>query len=339
MRNRNRRARIVGRFAPDRAASRRVAAKAAKDEHQPGQTSGKLRRRMGDALADLFDEFGPEIYSETILTLKESILSKFQEGFEALDRTIKEELGSRGVKESRQHIRAWSDEIVEDVNHLGLDEVAGSLEDYVGTLAAEFQSEDAGEGDELLDFSGSELDDEEPEEVEEEEVEELDLDLGDEPAAEDPLASLDLDLEMPGGSEAEEAAAAAQPGFGPMGGRRRRPTPRRFRRQARREATSRKGRRFGRPFVRKATQDIFSYYAVDPDAPLEFSVDYENSADEWWGNGGEDHWFNLAGGDEDVSVEPYVATDWVAAAMKIPGWGAGPEYAPFPIAIRQENAA
>lgn len=217
--------RPVGRFAAQR--------NAAKDDRAPGQVSGKLRRRMGDALADLFDEFGPEIYSETMLALKDVVLGKFQEGFDALDQTIKDELGTRGVEESREHIREWSSEIAEDVNHFGLDEVAGALEDLVGTLAAEFQQEggEAGEGSELLDFGDAEeVAEEEVEEVPgaEAEQDELDLDAEDDQGAD--LADLGLDLEMP------EAAAAAQPaaqlGFGPLGGRRTRPARRRFRRQA-----------------------------------------------------------------------------------------------------------
>ncbi|KKN23364.1 hypothetical protein LCGC14_0905630 [marine sediment metagenome] len=211
-----------------RASVRRTAAKEKKDDRQSGQVSGKLRRRMGDALADLFDEFGPEIYSNTILSLKDVMLEKFREGFEQLDATIQEELGTRGVEESREHIRAWSDEIVEDVNHFGLDEVAGALEDYVGTLAAEFQQE-AAEGDDLLEVPEEDL--EEVEEVEEEDVEETDedeLQLDLEAPADDDLDLSDLGLELP---DEEEAAA----NYGPLGGRRRRPAARQRRRVAQRD--------------------------------------------------------------------------------------------------------
>ena len=105
---------------------------------EPGRVSDTVRRRMGDTLADLFDEFGPEIYSNASLALKEAILEAFQEGFEGLEQTIKNELGRRGVEESQQHIRAWSAEIVEDINHFGLDEAATALEDFVSSLTAEY---------------------------------------------------------------------------------------------------------------------------------------------------------------------------------------------------------
>lgn len=215
----------------------RTAAKK-KEERASGQVSPKLRRRMGDALADLFDEFGPEIYSETILGLKDVILEKFRSGFEQMDSTIQEELGKRGVEESREHIRAWSDEIVKDVNHFGLDEVAGALEDYVGTLTAEFQQEDGEEGDDLLEVPEEDLD--AVEEVEEEEVEEV-------PEEEDAL-DLETDEELDLGDlglELPEEEATAQ--HDPTGGRRRRPA----RRQQRREAGRQEARRTRRPFVGK----------------------------------------------------------------------------------------
>jgi len=194
---------------------------AAKEQRQPGQISSTLRRRMGDALADLFDEFGPDIYAEAILQLKDVILESFQSGFEQLDSTIKDELGKRGVEEARQHIRQWASEIVEDVNHHGLDEVAGALEDYVGSLTAEFQQAEEEEGGDLM---GIEPD---VEEVSEEEIEEVPA----EDAAEDEELNLeDLGLELP-----EEEAAAS---FGPLGGRRQRTRRRLTHRTASRRPTA-----------------------------------------------------------------------------------------------------
>lgn len=189
-----------------RAAARK---KKAQGDRQPGQASQTLRRRMGDALADLFDQFGPDIFSETTLALKEVILDTFKQGFEQLDSTIKEELGKRGIDESRQHIRSWANEIVEDVNHFGLDEVANALEDYVSTLSAEFQQEEQ-EGDELLDVS-----DEAPvEEVSEEDVEEVPAE--DVPENPEDLNLEELDLNLPEETPPEQEAAAK---LGPLGGR------------------------------------------------------------------------------------------------------------------------
>jgi hypothetical protein len=177
---------------------------------------------MGDALADIFDDFGPDIYAETVTGIKEAILDSFKTGFEELDQQVKEELGRRGVEESREHVRSWANELVEDINHLGLDEAAAALEDFVGTLTAEYVSEGE-EGDEdLLEVTEDDL--EEPEVVEEEEIEPV------EEAEEEEVVDLgDLGLEAveEGGEQDEEEAAGS---FGPTGGRRRRPRPRRQRR-------------------------------------------------------------------------------------------------------------
>jgi hypothetical protein len=206
----NRAARRVGRITAGRK-------KKAQDERQPGQVSSGLRRRMGDALADLFNEFGPDIYSEAVLAMKDVILDKFRAGFEELDKSIREELGRRGSEESRQHIRNWSEEIVQDVTQNGLTEVANALEDFVATLTAEFQTPDEQEGEDLLEVEDEDV--EPVDEVDEEEVEEVPED-GDEAAA--PEVNLEeLGLEAP----KEEAAAT----FGPLGGRRRRPADRRLR--------------------------------------------------------------------------------------------------------------
>jgi len=199
--------------------------KSSKGPTQPGQLSAKLRRRMGDALADIFDEFGPDIVANSILALKDAILEKFKEGFETLDQTVKDELGRRGAEESRQHIDSWADEIVKHINDDGLSEVAVAIEDFVGTLTSEYVQED--EGDELLEVE--DFDVEPVEEVSEEEVAPED----EEAPAEEEIGLEDNDLEtlgieLPGAAPEEEIAAS----YGPHGGRRSRPARRRFRREA-----------------------------------------------------------------------------------------------------------
>lgn len=189
------------------------------ESHQPGQVSGTLRRRMGDALADLFDQFGPDIYGEVILSMKEMLLEKFEDGFNGLDEAVKDELGNRGVKESREHIREWSAEIVEDVTHYGLDEVAGALEDHVSSLTAEYIQSD--EGDEVLEVGEQDVD--EVDVVEEEEVEPADdEEVTDEDVEEVPELDLE-DVEVP---EIELGAG--------LGYRRQHIAPRRFTRSSRR---------------------------------------------------------------------------------------------------------
>ena len=209
--------------------------KKSKEKRQPGQTSTALRRRMGDALADIFDQFGPEIYADAILALKDGILEKFKEGFETIDQTVKDELGRRGVDESREHIRGWGDEIVEDIIHAGLDEVGGALEDFVGTLTSEYVQEE--EGEELLEVD--EFDIEPVEEVEEEEVAPEEGDEEEEELALEETDLADLGLELPGGAPGEmPGAPEAKASFDPR--RTYRSRPRRFRREG--------GRSSRRPF-------------------------------------------------------------------------------------------
>ena len=190
---------------------------------QPGTVDNQLRRRMGDALADLFDEFGPEIYSDIVLGLKEQILARFQSGFEEVEQTIKDELGRRGVEESRQHIRGWANKIVEDVNHYGLDEVATALEDYVSSVSAAYISDDSGEGDELLEIEDDEMED--VEDVLEEDVEDV-LEEDVEDVLEEDVEETEQPEEMEDfGLDLEEGAEA---GLGGRFRRRRRPVHRRI---------------------------------------------------------------------------------------------------------------
>lgn len=203
-------------YRPLRTAGRK---KKAQEQRSPGTVSGQLRRRMGDALADIFDDFGPDIYAETVTGIKEAILDSFKTGFEELDQQVKEELGRRGVEESREHVRGWANELVEDINHLGLDEAAAALEDFVGTLTAEYVSNEDDDSDDLLEVPEDDL--QEPEVVEEEEIEPVEeaeeeevMDLGD----------LGLEAVEDEGEQTEEEAAGS---FGPHGGRRRRRKPRR----------------------------------------------------------------------------------------------------------------
>ena len=185
--------------------------KKAQEDQSPGKVSNTLRRRMGDPLADIFDEFGPDIYNEAVLALKDVILEKFRSGFDQLETTVKEELGKRGIEESQQHIRPWSNEIVENINHFGLDEVAGALEDYVGSLSAEYSQTDGEDGEEIF-----ELESDEVEEIEEEDVEE--------PADED-IEDVEFDLEeIP--EEEEDTEEEADASFGR--GRSRRTVRKRF---------------------------------------------------------------------------------------------------------------
>jgi len=112
------------------------AKKPAKD--QPGQVSSRLERQMGDALTEIFTKAGTKLYADAIIKLKENLEAVFTEAIEGLKGTVKEELGSRGLKKAATLFKPWVQEIVEEVIQFGLKEVGGTLEDLASSSAAEF---------------------------------------------------------------------------------------------------------------------------------------------------------------------------------------------------------
>ncbi len=63
-------------------------------------------------------------------------------------------------------------------------------------------------------------------------------------------------------------------------------------------------------------------------------IDFEHTSREWWEAGGEDLWLALVGdsGENHVVVDDDLASSWLREAEKLPGWSAGHEFAPHPIA-------
>jgi hypothetical protein len=134
---------------------------------------------MGDALSDIFDKYGPDIFGQIELQLKDTLTEAFTSGTEEIKNAIKEELGNRGVEESVPYFSEWINGIVEDITHFGMDNASGALEDLASSLAAEYTQEEGGEeGEELMEIGEEdveeveEIPEEEVEPVEEEEVEE-----------------------------------------------------------------------------------------------------------------------------------------------------------------------
>jgi hypothetical protein len=70
------------------------------------------------------------------------------------------------------------------------------------------------------------------------------------------------------------------------------------------------------------------------------AVDFEHPSRTWWESGGRALWEALAGAADEASVvvDDDVAASWLAQASAIPGWNAGPEWAPHPIAARVVEA-
>jgi hypothetical protein len=69
---------------------------------------------------------------------------------------------------------------------------------------------------------------------------------------------------------------------------------------------------------------------------VRLAIDFENPATKWWDGGGRDLWESLAEGFDTSTIvlEESLAHSWLEQARKIPGWDDGPEYAPFPVALR-----
>ena len=66
---------------------------------------------------------------------------------------------------------------------------------------------------------------------------------------------------------------------------------------------------------------------------VRLGIDYEHPARTWWESGGQELWEGIAGDPDATSVviDSALADSWWAEAARIPGWDAGPDYAPHPI--------
>jgi hypothetical protein len=67
---------------------------------------------------------------------------------------------------------------------------------------------------------------------------------------------------------------------------------------------------------------------------VKLSIDYEFPSRTWWESGGQELWDAIteAFDPNRVVLDDALAESWLADARKIPGWDAGPEYAPHPVA-------
>lgn len=183
----------------------------AQESKSPGQVGDKLRRKMGDALADIFSTAGVKLYSDIVLELKNGLETLLKEGIGGLEQTIKEELGNRGLGHAADLFKPWISELIQEIITFGLEEISGGLEDIASDAAAEFsvKPEDEDEAEEAL--LGTEEEPEEVESVEEEPVAE--------PAAEGEGADVSIPRAVPDGTEESatgfelpEGEAAAAPG-------------------------------------------------------------------------------------------------------------------------------
>ena len=68
---------------------------------------------------------------------------------------------------------------------------------------------------------------------------------------------------------------------------------------------------------------------------VKLAIDFEFSDREWWDEGGQELWDAVNDGDGVVVLDRAVADSWLAQAATLPGWDAGPEHAPHPIALSE----
>jgi hypothetical protein len=69
---------------------------------------------------------------------------------------------------------------------------------------------------------------------------------------------------------------------------------------------------------------------------VKLSIDFEHASRTWWEAGGQSLWESIVEelGASSVVLDDDIAHSWLAQAQQIPGWSAGPEFAPHPIAAR-----
>jgi hypothetical protein len=66
------------------------------------------------------------------------------------------------------------------------------------------------------------------------------------------------------------------------------------------------------------------------------SVDFEFPSRDWWQAGGQELWDGIIeeSGASSVVLDDDLANSWLTHARGIPGWDAGPAFAPHPIQFR-----
>ena len=83
---------------------------------------------------------------------------------------------------------------------------------------------------------------------------------------------------------------------------------------------------------------IAKKYGIDLRREYTVSVDFENNAEDWWSNGGRDLWCAFVSPTIWVREQKVVGREvavFLAAAEKIPGWVAGPDYAKTPFCVSE----
>jgi hypothetical protein len=72
---------------------------------------------------------------------------------------------------------------------------------------------------------------------------------------------------------------------------------------------------------------------------VKLAIDFEHASRVWWEKGGQDLWDGITEGFDGSSVvlDESIASSWLERARQLPGWDAGPEYAPHPVTVSPVN--
>jgi hypothetical protein len=72
---------------------------------------------------------------------------------------------------------------------------------------------------------------------------------------------------------------------------------------------------------------------------VRLAIDFEHASRIWWEKGGQELWDGITEGFDGSSVvlDESIAASWLASARQLPGWDAGPEYAPHPVTVSAVN--
>jgi hypothetical protein len=70
---------------------------------------------------------------------------------------------------------------------------------------------------------------------------------------------------------------------------------------------------------------------------VRLAIDFECPAPEWWDSGGRDLWESLIEGfdNNDVVLDEAIAQSVLDQCAQIPGWDAGPDFAPHPLCLKE----
>jgi hypothetical protein len=99
-----------------------------KASRDPGAVDPKLRKKMGDEIADLFDSVGTKAYQAIIASAADKIASDLADHAKELRNLIKEQHGRNGLKQASEYIHDWATSLAHDLMQYAPDEISDKVE-------------------------------------------------------------------------------------------------------------------------------------------------------------------------------------------------------------------